>query len=159
MIAYYAQHRMSDRIQNLYDRRESMNRDELRSELIKWDHDQGRAMELSERQLRRKPQKCAWSPILRNTAILRRYWLLRLRENLRQEDYTVTFQRWQHEVQQSDSSFILPGHGIIHDALTFTSLSSDAEDLLAGIVPPEWHGSDNYLREFLASFTIPMHVR
>ncbi|KAI2506261.1 hypothetical protein MHU86_8196 [Fragilaria crotonensis] len=51
------------------------------------------------------------------------------------------------------------GHGIIHDALTFTSLSPQSEDLLSGIVPEQWHGSDNYLREFLASFVIPTHVR
>ncbi len=27
------------------------------------------------------------------------------------------------------------GHGVIHDALTFTSLSQEAEELLHGIVP------------------------
>jgi hypothetical protein len=51
------------------------------------------------------------------------------------------------------------GHGIIHDALTFTSLSPQSEDLLSGIIPDHWCGSDNYLREFLASFVIPLHVR
>jgi hypothetical protein len=51
------------------------------------------------------------------------------------------------------------GHGIIHDALTFTSLSPQSADLLSGIIPDHWCGSDNYLREFLASFVIPMHVR
>jgi hypothetical protein len=52
------------------------------------------------------------------------------------------------------------GHGIIHDALTFTSLSPESEALLSGIIPDDWcSGSNNYLREFLASFMIPMHVR
>ncbi|KAI2509565.1 hypothetical protein MHU86_4826 [Fragilaria crotonensis] len=51
------------------------------------------------------------------------------------------------------------GHGILHDSLTFTSLSPQSEDLLSGIIPAEWFGTDNYLREFLASFTIPMHVK
>jgi hypothetical protein len=51
------------------------------------------------------------------------------------------------------------GHGIIHDALTFTSLSPQSEDLLSGIIPPHWYGSDNHLRKFLASFAIPMQVK
>ncbi len=51
------------------------------------------------------------------------------------------------------------GHGIIHDALTFSSLSPDSEALLEGIVPEEWCGHGNYLQEFLASFVIPTHVQ
>lgn len=50
------------------------------------------------------------------------------------------------------------GHGVIHDALTFTSLSSEAEALLYGEVPPEWYGNNTLLREFLASFQIPETV-
>jgi hypothetical protein len=38
------------------------------------------------------------------------------------------------------------GHGVIHDALSFTSLSPESEDLLKGIVPPEWHGDNSLLR-------------
>lgn len=311
MLGYYSQHRMIERIQRLYELKDSMDREAMRLELIKWDNDQGRAMELSERILRRPTQKCAWSPALRNSAILRRYWILRLREKLRQEDYTSTLHRWQEGVQNYDSDFVLPflgqnlsieqirshlntanrsfrklqkhsvplrlrtyqdlldtyndddnpvtkgeskrkakivqktlsgenirhafgnirqvvrpteqsgisrvlvpsntsldsdhlssyritqdtpnedilwttvvtreqidrhllqynrdsfraaaaspcGHGIIHDALTFSSLSPDSEKLLEGIVPDEWCGRDNYLREFLASFVIPDHVR
>ena len=82
---------MVERIQRLYDRKDTMDKELLRLELIKWDNDQGRAMELSEKKLRRSPQKCAWSPTLRNNALLRRYWFLRLRENLRNEDYTIPF--------------------------------------------------------------------
>jgi hypothetical protein len=51
------------------------------------------------------------------------------------------------------------GHGIIHDALTFTSLSPQSEALLPGIIPDNWFGTDNYLREFLASFIIPRQSR
>ena len=50
------------------------------------------------------------------------------------------------------------GHGVIHGALTFTSLSTASEDLLKGIVPSEWHGNKDLLREFLASFQIPDSV-
>jgi hypothetical protein len=51
------------------------------------------------------------------------------------------------------------GHGVIHDALTFSSLSPQSEALLSGILPPDINTSDNYLREFLASFAIPLHVK
>ena len=30
------------------------------------------------------------------------------------------------------------GKGVLHDALTFTSLSQESEELLAGIIPEEW---------------------
>jgi hypothetical protein len=52
------------------------------------------------------------------------------------------------------------GHGIIYDALTYTSLSPASEQLLRGeIPPPEWNVDDVRLREFLASFAIPEHIR
>ena len=311
MLDYYSQHRMVERMQALFDSKEDYDREELRTALIKWDNDQGRAMELSESILRRPPKKCAWSPILRNSAIIRRYWILRLREHLRQEDYTTTFLRWQTSVQHHDKTFFLPflgcplpilqirknlnranstfrsiqkqsiplrlrtnqellehyqddmnprtqaesrrkikilqntidgesirqvfgnlrnivkptessslskilvphstdldfsesssyritqetspddiswetvvdrnaidrhllqynresfraassspcGHGVIHDALTFSSLSPESESLLAGTIPDNWCGSDNHLREFLASFVIPEHIK
>ena len=47
------------------------------------------------------------------------------------------------------------GSGVIFDALTFTSLSPAAKDVLRGVVPPEWYGNDLALKEFLASFCIP----
>ena len=50
------------------------------------------------------------------------------------------------------------GKGVIHDALKFTSISQEAEELLQGIIPPEWHGDKSILREFLASFQIPETV-
>jgi hypothetical protein len=47
------------------------------------------------------------------------------------------------------------GNGIIHDQLSFSSLSPDASALLSGTIPTNWHGNDNLLREFLTSFIIP----
>ena len=51
------------------------------------------------------------------------------------------------------------GHGLIHDALTFTSLSEAAEQMLQGIVPSSWHEDDELMKEFLASFVIPTSVQ
>jgi hypothetical protein len=310
MLEYYEQHCMVARMQSLFASKDSLDREELRTALIKWDNDQGRAMEFSERTLRRPQKKSSWSPKLRNSAIIRRYWLLRLRESTRQEDYTATFSRWQRSVQTHDASFYLPffgqslsteqirahlnasnrtfraiqtqsipirlrtyqelleqyqddtdpntkddsrrkakivrntidgesirkvfgnlrsivkpsesstlskilvptntmldldhsssyritqessietiqwetiidrdqidrhllqynrdsfraassspcGHGIIHDALTFSSLSPESEQILSGTIPEDWCGRDNHLREFLASFVIPPQV-
>lgn len=304
---------MVKRIDDLFDNHQSLLREEVRRILTSWDNDQGRAMLHSERLLRRPPKKYQWSPILRNAAIVCRYWKLRLRESLKGEDYQCTFERWQAQVQVHDPAFILPhlgevlpisrirerfnqatrlfrkcqrsstdlrlktyqdlldsyeedtnpntqsesnrkakivqktisgeickttfrhisqvvkpstnasisklliprrwtdantplpsteiysflqttdqsdllwetilerseiekhllnynrksfraasespcGHGVVHDAITFSSLSHEALELLAGTVPSEWHGDDDILREFLASFTIPPTV-
>lgn len=50
------------------------------------------------------------------------------------------------------------GCGVIHDALTFTSLSEAAERCLQGEIPEDWYGDRHLLREFLASFQIPNSV-
>ena len=50
------------------------------------------------------------------------------------------------------------GSGVIHDALTFTSLSEAAERCLHGEIPEDWYGDRQLLREFLASFQIPNSV-
>ncbi|KAI2497421.1 hypothetical protein MHU86_17079 [Fragilaria crotonensis] len=47
------------------------------------------------------------------------------------------------------------GHGIIHDAITFSSLSPEADRILQGSIPPDWHSNDPLILEFLASFSIP----
>ena len=44
------------------------------------------------------------------------------------------------------------GHGVIHDALTFSSLSEESKELFRGVVPSTWVGDDKLLQEFLASF-------
>jgi hypothetical protein len=51
------------------------------------------------------------------------------------------------------------GHGVIHDALTFSSLSPTSLKLLHGEIPNNWGGDDAALQEFLASFAIPECVR
>ena len=51
------------------------------------------------------------------------------------------------------------GHGLIHDSLTFSSLSPASINLLEGETPQEWHNNDVILRAFLASFTVPDTVR
>ena len=50
------------------------------------------------------------------------------------------------------------GSGVIYDALTFSSFSPAATEVLNGVVPPEWYGNDLALKEFLASFCIPPSV-
>jgi hypothetical protein len=92
MLEYYLQHCMVDCTQTIHGEQSySMDCNELCSALIIWDNDQRRAMELNERNLCRPLQKCSWSRDIRNAAILRRYLLPRLREKLRNEDYTSTF--------------------------------------------------------------------
>ena len=50
------------------------------------------------------------------------------------------------------------GHGVIMDAITFTATSQAAREFTNGILPPEWHGDNSTLREFLASFFAPPTV-
>ena len=108
VLKYYEEHRMVDRIDNLFKNFKNMTREAVRAELQKWDNDQGRAMSSGEKILSRPLKKCAWSPVLRNAAVLRLYWKLRLREHTHTSDYTETFRRWQQRVQTQDSSFQFP---------------------------------------------------
>ncbi|KAI2496067.1 hypothetical protein MHU86_18439 [Fragilaria crotonensis] len=309
---YYTDHRMKERIDDLFHTHRLLTRAQVRRLLIAWDDDQGRAMEHAEKALRVQPKLFKWSPRLRNAGVLLRYWKLRLREITHAEDYSSTFARWERKIQQFDPSFELPqrktelpiaevrkhfnqatrklratqrqatelhsssydelldyyesdtnprtqseskrkaaivrrtkagensrqlfgkirqivkpgeysalqqvlvprhaestnetapgqvhnilksnapenliwdtvitreeieehltsfnreafraaaespcGHGLIHDALSFTSLSTEAESLLEGEIPEEWYGDRELLREFLASFQIPGSV-
>jgi hypothetical protein len=117
MLKYYSQHNMMQRIAHLFSTHHTKSREEVRTLLMKWDNDQGRAMAISESLLRRPPKQYRWSPDLRNSAILRRYWKLRLREvtDLSLE-YTVSFHRWQAKVQQYDPTFVLPYLGQVLSA-------------------------------------------
>ena len=109
LLKYYSEHRMVERIDELYANYKDMpTRETVRTLLTKWDNDQGRAMEMSERQLSTPPKKCKWSPVLRNLAKIRLYWKLRLREVGKHADYSQTFQRWQSQIQQHDPSFEFP---------------------------------------------------
>jgi hypothetical protein len=51
------------------------------------------------------------------------------------------------------------GKGIIHDRLTYSSLSPEAHELLHGKFPSEWHNNNELLREFLTSSMLPDHVK
>jgi hypothetical protein len=77
---YYEEHRMLARLEDLHKSQDTMNRDKIQAKLISWDLDQGRAMSMAKHRLRKPPKKFAWSPALRNAAIIRRYWKLRLWE-------------------------------------------------------------------------------
>ena len=70
------------------------------------------------------------------------------------EEHLLTFNRESFRAAAESPC----GHGVIHDALTFTSLTPEAEALLQGEVPEEWFGDRQLLREFLASFRIPESV-
>jgi hypothetical protein len=50
------------------------------------------------------------------------------------------------------------GHGVIMDALTFSTLSPAGTELLRGIIPDEWHDNNQLLKEFLLSFTVPENI-
>lgn len=50
----------------------------------------------------------AWSPTLRNKAIIRQYWRLRLREADFAETWGRTFDRWTSQIQTKDATFTLP---------------------------------------------------
>jgi hypothetical protein len=65
-----------------------------------------------------RQKKDRWSPVLRNSAILRRYWKLRLREASSSGlNYTASFTRWQQQIQTYDPDFVLPCLG---ETLTLT---------------------------------------
>lgn len=309
---YYKAHRMKERIDDLFSKHETLEKAEVLHLLSSWDNDQGRAMSAAENKLSKPSKKFSWSPTLRNTAMIRKYWKLRLREVTLHHCYHNTFLRWQRDINKYDPSFTFPlidvdltkaeirqhfnaatksfrksqmdstslclqtyedliskylgdndpmthkeserkakillrtiqtetcrktfgdicrvlnpsttsglskvliphlangrpdhsnttvhellretppeelrwdtvidrseiekhlltynreafraaaaspcGHGIIYNSITFTSLSPSAKELLAGFVPSEWHGDDQVLKEFLASFVIPETV-
>jgi hypothetical protein len=50
------------------------------------------------------------------------------------------------------------GHGALYDAITFSGLSIQADQILSGQSPPDWSKDDHAMREFLASFTLPQFV-
>ncbi|KAI2498581.1 hypothetical protein MHU86_15925 [Fragilaria crotonensis] len=112
MLQYYEQHDMVKRIDYLHEHQSSMTREEVRKMMIKWDNDQGRSMLSAEKYLSPPIKKCQWSPTLRNAAIQRRYWKLRLRELHYKEDYSHTFTRWQKQIQNHDASFCFPFLGV-----------------------------------------------
>ena len=51
------------------------------------------------------------------------------------------------------------GHGVIHDALTYSRISAANDSILQGEIPLEWNVEDGLLRSFLASFAIPENLK
>ena len=98
MLKYYSDHRMVERIDHLHQHFSTMPLDDIRPELKKWDEDQGRAMSLGEKSISRPPKLYQWSPKLRNAALMRMYWKLRLRELTHTCNYQQTFIRWQQRL-------------------------------------------------------------
>jgi hypothetical protein len=58
-----------------------------------------------------RPKKYQWSPRLRNSGILFRYWKLGLRELTPNEEYSTTFEGWERRIQEFDASFTLRKSG------------------------------------------------
>ena len=105
VLKYYSDHKMVDRMDDLYNNFANMSREDIRNKLISLDNDQGRAMRLRESQLSKPDKPYSWSPELRNLAYIRLYWKLRLREALHASDYSNTFGRWQTKLQTKDATF------------------------------------------------------
>lgn len=105
---YYAAHKMETRMDSLYRHHQTMDRDTVLRILTSWDEDQGRAMAAAERKMSRPPKQHPWSPILRNSVMIRKYWIRRIRELTHQECYQDTFIRWQRDIQKYDPSFVFP---------------------------------------------------
>jgi hypothetical protein len=51
------------------------------------------------------------------------------------------------------------GHGVIHDALTYSGLSEASDSILRGEIPPEWNVEDGLLRSFISSFALPENLK
>ena len=130
MNEYYEHHRMYDRMKDIHENHHNMSNDELRALLEGWDQDQGRAMMAAEKSLSTARKKTySWSPTLRNKALLRKYWRLRLKEIDFQEDYQPTFLRIIRDMQRIDPEFTFPflGEPLSRDTVSkhFTSASNE----------------------------------
>jgi hypothetical protein len=112
MLQYYADHKMEERLDKMFKKKDKLKPSKLRHLLEQWDADQGRAMKHAESILARPHKPFAWSPILRNSGLLLRYWRLRLREKTHSEDYNKTFQRIEQQTQQHNPHFIFPFRGV-----------------------------------------------
>jgi hypothetical protein len=108
LLRYYQDHRMTERIDELYQNFREMTRDDIRTHLISLDKDQGRAMRMGEKKVTKPQKPHQWSPDLRKLAFIRLYWKLRLREILQSANYSNTFTRWQAKLRQHQPSFVFP---------------------------------------------------
>lgn len=130
MKQYYKEHKMVERMQQLFSTHTTLSRSKLKKKLEQWDQDQGRAMANAERIITKPRKPYAWSPTLRDAGLLYRYWRLRYREEKHDEDYATTFDRIEQLAQQSNTKFVLPLRSV---ALTLdqvtTNLNSAATHL------------------------------
>ena len=108
MKTYYTAHDMVSRIDQLYESQSTMSRDAISRRLEQWDTDQGKVMKAAEASLKQKPQRIPWSPALRNAAILRRYWKIRLGDARDQTDHTARMLRLQSQIQQGEPTYKFP---------------------------------------------------
>ena len=108
MKQYYKEHKMVERMQQLFSTHTTLSRSKLKKKLEQWDQDQGRAMANAERIITKPRKPYAWSPILRDAGLLYRYWRLRYREEKHDEDYATTFDRIEQLARQSNTKFALP---------------------------------------------------
>ena len=102
---------MYDRMKELFENHMDIPNEELRQKLEQWDSDRGRAMMSAEKALQLVSDKgyTWWSPKLRNSAITRQYWRLRLREMERTGDTPLI----DGPVKQEQKTQLLNSHIVI----------------------------------------------
>jgi hypothetical protein len=99
---------MHQQMEALYSNHKTMDKNTVLQLLIHWDNDQGRVMAQAGYKLSRPPKPHPWSPLLRNTAVIRNYWKLCLPEIKHGHCYRDIFRRWEQNIQQHDPGFSLP---------------------------------------------------
>jgi hypothetical protein len=113
MLKYYDDHKMIQRIENLFQNYNNLSRSQIKRRLEEWDQDQGRAMRHAEATISKPSKPYEWSPKFRNSGILYRYWKLRLREVQHSENYSGTFDKMEQLIRQHTPSFDLPSRSAI----------------------------------------------
>lgn len=136
MKKYYTHHRMYDHMKELHANYTTITADAIRDSLERWDSDQGRAMMAAEKSLVTvTDKKYSWSPRLRNSALIRKYWKVRLREMDFDEDFSQTFHRLLRDNQRIDTTFSFPhlGEQLERDVIShkFTEATNDFRNVNA----------------------------
>jgi hypothetical protein len=154
MKKYYTDHNMVQRIDNLHKHYKQMTTKEIREKLEAWDNDQGRAMRHAESEIQQPQRPYAWSPQLRNAAILKRYWRLRLREaQYEGENYYSTILRLQDHVRHRDSNFQLP---FVNERLTLPTIRQHLNESTKNLREQQKQATNNRFktyRDLLATYS------
>jgi hypothetical protein len=108
ILQFYTEHRMTERIDQICENFKHMTRDEIRTQLVRMDNDQGGAMKVGEKKVTRPQKPHPWLPDLCNLAFLRLYWKLCLREAQHSANYSKTFARCQTNLRKFNLSFTFP---------------------------------------------------